>query len=449
MGEAEQKILLNGPGAFSAWKAENPGKLLDCSGASLVGIGASFESRDLRGIDFSGADFTGLMLNSVNLEGANLKGTNFTHAQLKFAKFGGANLENALFLDASLRQCEFGDASFVGTNFLRAGLEDVLFYKADFSRATVRNASFQGSRLNESNFEGCDLRGADFQSCEIKESNLSRCNLENANFISASLAGSKLQHALLDGSRMISAQLEGSSLTRASLRNVDLRQANLRGATIDGADFYESTVDLVAFDGVKGAARAKNLSTVRFEQPANDVKYFDKAVVSAIDDKLGWERIRGLGRLPLFGASYSALLAIPFLFYLLDIFNRRVDQLRAMAQSAVERDEHGSLLAQAVLNHLHREPIPSLSALLLISTILLGAGATIFALACPTRIKEFSRDQWRDQLGHSLIHYLPLSWRYSFWRVICVALYAVGSVGVVWVLAAKIWAALMFITSNS
>jgi hypothetical protein len=59
--------------------------------------------------------------------------------------------------------------------------------------------------------------------------------------------------------------------------------------------------------------------------------------------------------------------------------------------------------AKVILDHLHREPIPSLSLLLLISTLLLGIGATIFTLACPPRIREFNRDQWRDQLGHSLL----------------------------------------------
>jgi hypothetical protein len=42
---------------------------------------------------------------------------------------------------------------------------------------------------------------------------------------------------------------------------------------------------------------------------------------------------------------------------------------------------------------LRTRPIPSQSFLLLLSTVLLAAGSTMYTFFCPSRIKEFSRDQ--------------------------------------------------------
>ncbi len=181
---------------------------------------------------------------------------------------------------------------------------------------------------------------------------------------------------------------------------------------------------------------------------AADVHYFDSIIVPDFEKRLSWERIRWLGRLPLFGASYSALIAIPFLYYLLDMFNRRVDVVRAWASQELANNGDHALTARIVLDHFHREPIPSPSLCLLISTILLGIGATIFALACPPRVREFSLDQWRDQLGHSLIHYLPLAWWHRWLRISCLACYVLGGVGVSFVIGSKLWNVFLFIVDN-
>jgi hypothetical protein len=61
---------------------------------------------------------------------------------------------------------------------------------------------------------------------------------------------------------------------------------------------------------------------------------------------------------------------------------------------------------------------------------------------------QFNRDQWRDQLGHSLIHYLPLSWQHRWTRIVCLLLYAIGGAGVLVVLASKLWNVFWFIIAN-
>jgi hypothetical protein len=86
------------------------------------------------------------------------------------------------------------------------------------------------------------------------------------------------------------------------------------GADITHADFYEATLADARMGRLSGAATARNLLTTRISVP---VYYFESAVLSPFERWFDWERVRIAGRLPLFAASYSALIAIPLFFYAL------------------------------------------------------------------------------------------------------------------------------------
>jgi hypothetical protein len=150
------------------------------------------------------------------------------------------------------------------------------------------------------------------------------------------------------------------------------------------------------------------------------------------DRVASWERLRTFGRLPLFATSLSALVAIPVVFYIFALYNdqllrlqERADQLLRLheraAQSALASDTAlvsriEQILARVeetlrgLLAALHPIPVPSLSFWLLLSTVLLGIASTLFALLCPSRVREFSLDRWTDELRQSAIQYLPISW---------------------------------------
>jgi hypothetical protein len=157
-----------------------------------------------------------------------------------------------------------------------------------------------------------------------------------------------------------------------------------------------------------------------------------------------------VGRLPLFGASYTALILIPILFYGLVLYNDQVALVRAWAEQVMTQPDHlFSRLASLTLAHLHTRPIPQQSLLLFVSTILLAVGSTLYTFFCPSRVKEFSRTQWCDQFGRSLLHYWPLAWKHRLIRLVCAACYAIGGLGAGWVLLTKGWRVLLFIYKYS
>jgi hypothetical protein len=147
--------------------------------------------------------------------------------------------------------------------------------------------------------------------------------------------------------------------------------------------------------------------------------------------------IRVAGRLPVFGASYSALILIPAYLYALEVYNEKVKVARAWIDASVLP----ARASEAILAHLHEEPIPSRWGLLLISAVSLAAASTIYALACPSRIKSFSRDQWCDEHRHSLVHYWDDAWKLRWLRLVCAAMYVLGGLGALYVLFTKLWCA--------
>jgi hypothetical protein len=187
---------------------------------------------------------------------------------------------------------------------------------------------------------------------------------------------------------------------------LELHRADLRGATLHGAHLHGADLETVRFTPA-GDSEGADLG--------NDAQFFETSHRPWPERWLDWERLRVVGRLPLFGVSYTVLLLIPIVFYGLALYNDKIDLARAWAAQAVPSPDHPlHRLPPLLLERLHPRPLPSQSLLLLISTVLLAVGSTLYTFFCPSRVKEFSRDQWRDQLGRSLLHYWPLAWKHRY-----------------------------------
>ncbi len=143
--------------------------------------------------------------------------------------------------------------------------------------------------------------------------------------------------------------------------------------------------------------------------------------------------------MPLFGLSYSVLTLIPAYIYLLAWYNSQVEKLHELPTT-------GDL---SILQHLHKLPLPSRSLILLISTILLAVASTLYTLFCPSRIREFTKDVWCDQLNRSLLNYWPLAWQHRHLRAVSGFCYLVGGVGALSILIEKLGNAAVYIWKHS
>jgi Pentapeptide repeats (8 copies) len=300
-----------------------------------------------------------------------------------------------------------------------------------------------------------DLNGADVRGAKLSKADLGMPRLREANLREADLREANLGGADLDG-----ANLDGADLRKAILTRANLHEATLRRADLEGVRGAEHAHDLETVRFTSGVCRvdADDLETMRFasiedtEEPgsAKDAYYFETCYRPWPERWLDWERLRVAGRLPLFGVSYTVLILIPLIFYGLALYNDQIGLVHAWAEQAVTSPDHPlHRLAPLLLERLHPSPLPSQSLLLLISTVLLAVGSTLYTFFSPSRVKEFSRDQWCDQLSRPLLHYWPLAWKHRYIRLVCAACYALGGAGALWVLGTKVWQTALFILEHS
>ncbi len=242
---------------------------------------ASYQIRDLSGVDLSGGllagiDFTGQILTGVVLEYADLRNTDFRQqnlagitlfgATVTDANFSGAQIKGGLLSATNLSAAQlYSTASyqekdltglrlsgmnlsgwnFAGINLSLTTLNESILTDADFSGALLRDASLTtgGTGLSATqlystaSYQLRDLRGLRATTSDLSSWNLSHQNLAGAKFENATMIGTNLQQANLNN-----AYLRNTNLTNADLRYADIDHAhlvgvNLAGANLSGLDF--------------------------------------------------------------------------------------------------------------------------------------------------------------------------------------------------------------------
>jgi uncharacterized protein YjbI with pentapeptide repeats len=318
---------------------------------------------------------------------------------------------------------------------------------ADLSRSHLSGTHLGEAKLEDANLSQAHLRGADLTRAHLRWADLSGANLRGANLSSADLHGASLRGANLDEAILGQANLVGADLHWAILTRADLREADLGQADLTGARWGEACLARANLSLAHGAYHARGLETTQLGE--GDARYFETCDRLWPERWLDWERLRVAGRLPLFGISYTALILIPIVFYGLAVYNQQIDQVHTWAEQITASPDSPLSPLASLLKRLDRRPVPSLSLVLLVSTVLLAAGSTLYTFFCPSRIKEFSRDQWCDQLGRSLLHYWALAWKHRYIRLTCAACYALGGAGALWVLGTKVGQTALFILQYS
>lgn len=266
---------------------------------------------------------------------------------------------------------------------------------AEWNAQPPQPALLEGARLRLMHFPGIQLYRA-----HLKGAQMFRGHFEGSQFVMADLSGAELREAHFEGSDLREALLEG-----ADLRGTQLGKANLAGAHATGAVFWGASFNRTKLDHLD----------FRPEHPTmNDGT---DTLVLPNRDWLSWGRIRTIGTLPLFGASYVALGGTLAMINGLNFVN----------------DNWGLAL-----------PPPERTMWLTLSSVLLVLGTTIYKLACPERVQAFSEAEWVEQHGKARLQYLAasLSRRWQFSAVFFTAL---GGLSGLVLLVERVWVAIWYL----
>ena len=225
---------------------------------------ASYQAKDLQGIQLESNDLTGWDFSGQNLTSASLPSSTLTNANLSR---GQPYERDSVFLDPNLRQSDRGQSHRRGSLWLdadecqsvggggdRGRLQSKLgrhrhmvFTQAQLaSTASYQAKELQGIGLTWTDLTGWDLRGQNLTNASLSCSNLTGANLIGASLTNASLSCSNLTGANLRGAVVTGASFDSTTshgFTKEQLyltlsyQSRDLRQIQLRGNDLSGWDF--------------------------------------------------------------------------------------------------------------------------------------------------------------------------------------------------------------------
>jgi uncharacterized protein YjbI with pentapeptide repeats len=310
------------------------------------------------GVDLPNADLSRANLQGVCLQSATLKGCTLHQSILKSSDLSLANLSEADLSEASLCQ-----ASLAAARLTRARINKTSFKMADLQETNLREAFGFETDFSEANVSAAVLRGV---------------KLPDANFTKANLKESLLADAELNGADFSFADLENAWFTKSSLRFANFTRTNLASAKLTHTDLTCCTIIDAVMDGIEYSSEHEAMTDGS-----------DHIITSRRNRVLNWSKLRRLGQFPLFSVSWGAL------------------ALSVLAINLIGASNN-ILVVDEWINY--QIPISLRMSLILLDSILLVTGTTIFKLGCPVRVQEFSESQWVEEHRQPRLLYLREKW---------------------------------------
>jgi hypothetical protein len=254
-------------------------------------------------------------------------------------------------------------------------------------------------------------------------------NLQDLHASDSDLSGALLMNADLSGAvfrncKFVDAKFDNAILRKTQFIQCDLRKCSIRSSNVATAHMSLSRLDGADFSDTQGVSQISQIQTCFIGERTSDV-YFDLNKCRPLDRFLSWSKIRSVGQLRLFLPSYAALIISIFILTTLGFLNERIRIVREL----IGRAEDKGILTSALSDKLIEATQPWHTSwqhlAVLASTVLLSLGATLY-LFCPSRIREFTLDQWGYLAGRPSFDYHVQSWASPHLRLCCAVSYGVG-----------------------
>jgi len=266
------------------------------------------------------------------------------------ADFRGADLSNLDLSGYNLQNAKFSSANLKGTKFNAADLKSASF----FSIQTDQETSFKKSNLTKAYFNDAHLNG-----CNMEEIIAHHTSFQRTAFISVNLKKADLNSCALEGASFLKTNLEG-----VSFRLAILAQTKWEDSSIDkDTNFY-----LANFTKDHDALSDKS-DMIRFKK----VRSF-----------FNWKTTRSIGKLPIFEFSWVVFLIALFVINTIGMLNE----------------------TQLITSIKYDIPIPDQMFWIIISSLCLVIGSSIYKWKCPRRIQEFSETLWVEEHNRPRHFYL-------------------------------------------
>jgi len=174
-------------------------------------------------INWSGCDFSDLVLKGIDLRFADLRKTNFTGSDLSGSYLSYANLSNSIMKNTNLE-----NSKMVVTSLTDADLSNSQISRTNLSFSDLNGANLENSTLKKSFLKGGNLENANFNNVDLSDAVLKNSKAEFSSFKNANMSKVDLRY-----SDFINVELQDATMIGIILHSVNLTNSNLSGANLD------------------------------------------------------------------------------------------------------------------------------------------------------------------------------------------------------------------------
>lgn len=325
-------------------------------------------------LDLSNVNFPEICIGEINFAGVIFHRFDFSGLKAKSLVFNKCYLEHCSFTDVSYSM-NFVDNCYIrDVEFLRIHNIKILFQKATLETISMMHFEEVELLLDNTKIKNCvfeDIKGTKAHFDAINAVNVKFVDFSNQN------------------TRLFQFKSENVSLIRCDFFKGSLEDSRFRDGYIKSTNLERVNLTKSEFPGLKISSgnNLKNLIFSAQHDPLND----DSNTIKW-HWWFGWEAIKILGRLPLFGISWATL-----------------------AITLIIITGVGYLNETMLINTINYPiPLPSRMLWLLVSSIMLVIGTTLYQLFCPAEVKEYSSAAWVLQLGRPKLLYIAHQLSFPF-----------------------------------
>jgi len=259
----------------------------------------------------------------------------------------------------------------------------------------------------------------------------SSLNLASIDFSKAMLEGSKFEHCDLSNSDFSHTVLKSTTFVDCNLSCVDFKGASLKKTNFDcvdlaNADFRESST-------ISQIGRL----TLKFESLG--FPKYDQSGIPLWDKFFSWDKLRFMKSINILVPSYGGLILTVLYLNGVSAYNLIVSKLNSIIVDAPEF-AHFQLIefAEPGTRHIW----------VLVAFLFFAIASTVF-LICPSRITDFSREEWGSRLRQPLLIYDHSSWSMRWLRILCSSLLLAGGLIAAIILGLAIYRQVEFIATHT
>jgi hypothetical protein len=345
---------------------------------------------------------------------------------------------------------------------VRVGLQDARINKGDHQRDDDNTLSCKELAFVRCDFFGCIFNNIDFSNCTFD-----LCSFDGAVFGGRTcFQSTRFKRCNFDRA-ILRAEFNDCIIELSPMARTDFSLARLTECRFDVVDLSDATFAYTTFAGIElrwsaGLSRLIGYNTPACPRPQDDA--IEEPELPAIDRILAWDRLRAVGRLPIFSVSSAALVLSSIHLYAIATWNDAAERTNLGFAAAAERASAlvsrldaslppdlplrdaamaVSIEVSETLRHLtgalFKLPLPGHAFWLFVGTVLLALGSSSYLLRCPPRIQRFSDVEWRDEIRGSPFHYAPLACSRRLSRICVATALALGGALTGFVALSKLW----------